>query len=201
MLTLNRLTYQWPGSKPQKVDLEATTGQIILISGPSGIGKTTLFDIISGFHEPKSGSLMWNGENLLQKPPWVRPVSIMFQADNFFPHLSVRDNIMLGLNNSSEIATKMCNKLEFLRVLSLLDRRTEQLSGGELQRVTLVRALMREKPILLLDEPFSALDKTMTENASDLIFKHTKETQSVTLIISHQDVSLHLNISHKIELK
>tara|TARA_A100001011_G_C14005207_1_gene713142 strand:- start:90 stop:695 length:606 start_codon:yes stop_codon:yes gene_type:complete len=201
MLTINSLTYQWPGSKLQKVDLEVCPGQIVLISGPSGIGKTTLFDIISGFHEPKSGALIWNGENLLQKPPWVRPVSAMFQADNFFPHLSVGDNIILGLKNSLELTTKMHNKLEYLGVLSLLDKRTEQLSGGELQRVTLVRALMREKPILLLDEPFSALDKSMIKNASDLILGYTKETQSVTLIISHQDVSLHLNTSHKIELK
>ena len=104
-------------------------------------------------------------------------------------------------NVSLELTTKMHNKLEYLGVLSLLDKRTEQLSGGELQRVTLVRALMREKPILLLDEPFSALDKSMIKNASDLILGYTKETQSVTLIISHQDVSLHLNTSHKIELK
>ena len=200
MLTINSLTFQWPGSKSQKVDLEVSPGQIVLISGPSGIGKTTLFDIISGFHEPKSGTIIWNGENLLQKPPWGRPVSIMFQADNFFPHLSVGDNIMLGLENSSELTAKMYNKLEYLGVLSLLERRTEQLSGGELQRVTLVRALMREKPILLLDEPFSALDKVMIKNATDLILRYTKEMQSVTLVISHQDISSDLNASHKIEL-
>ena len=201
MLTLSSLSYQWPGSKAQTVDLDMFSGQIVLISGPSGIGKTTLFDIISGFHEPKSGELIWNGENLLSKPPWVRPISTMFQADNFFPHLTVKDNIMLGLNKTKELTTKLYNKLEYLNVISLIDRRSDQLSGGELQRVALIRALMREKPILLLDEPFSALDKSMIEKASDLILRYMKEVQSVILIISHQDVSTYLNISHEIELR
>jgi thiamine transport system ATP-binding protein len=201
MLTLSSLTYKWPGSKSQTVDLDAYSGQIVLISGPSGIGKTTLFDIISGFHQPKSGALIWNGENLLSKPPWTRPISTMFQADNFFPHLSVRDNIVLGLNNTSELKTKLYNRLEFLNVLSLLDRRPEQLSGGELQRVTLVRALMREKPMLLLDEPFSALDQDMIKKASQLISSYTEEVQSVTLIISHQNISSNLNASQLLELQ
>jgi thiamine transport system ATP-binding protein len=124
----------------------------------------------------------------------------MFQANNFFPHLTVKDNIMLGLNNSKELTTKLYNKLEYLDVISLVDRRSDQLSGGELQRVALIRALMREKPILLLDEPFSALDKSMIKKASDLILRYKKEVQSVILIISHQDVSMYLNISHEIEL-
>ena len=107
---------------------------------------------------------------------------------------------MLGLKNSKELTTKLYNKLEYLNVISLVDRRSDQLSGGELQRVALIRALMREKPILLLDEPFSALDKSMIKKASDLILRYKKEVQSVILIISHQDVSMYLNISHEIEL-
>ena len=201
MLTLSSLTYQWPGSISQQVDLDANSGQIVLISGPSGIGKTTLFDVISGFHEPKSGFLKWNNENLLKKPPWARPVSTMFQLDNFFPHLSVEDNIMLGIKKTPKQTEELRKKLEFLNVFSLINKKSEQLSGGELQRLSLIRALMRKKPIILLDEPFSALDLDMVKNASQLISKHTEEEQSVTLIISHQDVSSFLRVSHRIILR
>ena len=201
MLTLTSLTYQWPGSVLQQIDLEAYAGQIVLIKGPSGIGKTTLFDVISGFHKPKSGTLRWNDENLLEKLPWERPVTTMFQADNFFPHLSVRDNLMLGLKKSAEQTEKMIKKLEFLNVFSLLNKKPEQLSGGELQRVSLIRALMRKKPLLLLDEPFSALDPYMVKKASELIVEYTEEVQSVTLIISHQTLTSPLYASHLIELR
>ena len=201
MLALNGLSYQQPGSILQEVNLIANVGQIILVSGPSGIGKTTLIDIISGFHQPKTGTVKWYNENLLAKPPWARPVSTMFQTDNFFPHLSVKENLLLGLKKTAKLSNKIQNKLEFLNVSTLLNRKSENLSGGELQRVSLVRALLREKPILLLDEPFSALDTDMVKKASKLILKYTKEMQSVTIVVSHRDVSAYLNANYQIELK
>ena len=201
MLALNSLSYQQPGSILQEVNLIANVGQIVLVSGPSGIGKTTLIDIISGFHEPNTGTVKWYNEDLLTIPPWARPVSTMFQTDNFFPHLSVKENLLLGLKKTPKQSNEIQNKLEFLNVSTLLNRKSEHLSGGELQRVSLIRALIREKPILLLDEPFSALDTDMVKKASKLILKYTKEIQSVTIIVSHRDVSAYLNVNHQIELR
>ena len=197
MLQINELIFKWPNSIQQEVNLEASTGEIVLISGPSGIGKTTLFNIISGFYEPVSGSVIFNGENLLSKPPWKRPVSTMFQSDNLFPHLSVRQNLMLGINKISE---DVQNHVHFLKIFSLIDQKCSELSGGELQRVALIKTLSREKPIILLDEPFSALDKDMVKKACFFIQEHTKRMNSITLIISHQNASAHLSIDQKISL-
>ena len=200
MLQINELIFKWPNSIQQEVNLEALAGEIVLISGPSGIGKTTLFNIISGFYEPISGSVFFNGRDLLSKPPWKRPVSTMFQSDNLFPHLSVKQNLMLGINNNSKNIENMKNKLTFLNIFSLFDRKSNELSGGELQRVALIKTLLRERPILLLDEPFSALDSDMIKKASLLIEEHTRTMNLVTLLISHQNVSANLVIDQKIQL-
>ncbi len=200
MLQLNKLIYQWPDSFSQEVNLNASKGEIILISGRSGVGKTTLFNIISGFYEPVSGSILFNGENLCVKPPWKRPVSTMFQSDNLFPHLSVKENLMLGIRNKLEHIENMKNKINFLDVNSLINRKSHDLSGGELQRIALIRTLLREQPILLLDEPFSALDLNMIKKASMLIEEQRQKMKSITLIISHQDVSSYLSANQIIEL-
>ena len=197
MLLINELIFKWPNSIKMEVNLEASAGKIVLINGPSGIGKTTLFNIISGFYEPVSGSVTFEGKNLLIIPPWKRPVSTMFQSDNLFPHLSVRQNLMLGVKNFSK---DIENKLNFLKLHSLIDRNSSELSGGELQRVALIKTLSREKPIILLDEPFSSLDRDMVKKACFFIQEHTKRMNSITLIISHQDASAHLAIDQKIRL-
>ena len=197
MLQINKLIFKWPNSIQQEVNLEASAGEIVLIGGPSGIGKTTLFNIISGFYETVSGSVIFNGKNLISKPPWKRPVSTMFQSDNLFPHLSVKQNLMLGIKNFSK---DIENQLYFLKIFSLINQKCSELSGGELQRVALIKTLSREKPIILLDEPFSALDEDMIEKASILIQEYTKSMNSITLIISHQDAGAYLAIDQRIQI-
>lgn len=197
MLQINELIFKWPNSIQQEVNLEASAGEIVLIGGPSGIGKTTLFNIISGFYETVSGSVIFNEKNLLSKPPWKRPVSTMFQSDNLFPHLSVKQNLMLGIKNFSK---DIENQLYFLKIFSLINQKCSELSGGELQRVALIKTLSREKPIILLDEPFSALDEDMIEKASILIQEYTKSMNSITLIISHQDAGAYLAIDQRIQI-
>ena len=197
MLQINELIFKWPNSIQQEVNLEASAGEIVLIGGPSGIGKTTLFNIISGFYETVSGSVIFNGKNLISKPPWKRPVSTMFQSDNLFPHLSVKQNLMLGIKNFSK---DIENQLHFLKIVSLINQKCSELSGGELQRVALIKTLSREKPIILLDEPFSALDEDMIKKASILIQEYTKRMNSITLIISHQDAGAYLAIDQRIQI-
>ena len=197
MLQINELIFKWPNSIQQEVNLEASAGEIVLIGGPSGIGKTTLFNIISGFYETVSGSVIFNEKNLLSKPPWKRPVSTMFQSDNLFPHLSVKQNLILGIKNFSK---DIENQLHFLKIFSLINQKCSELSGGELQRVALIKTLSREKPIILLDEPFSALDEDMIKKASILIQEYTKSMNSITLIISHQDAGAYLAIDQRIQI-
>ena len=197
MLQINELIFKWPNSIQQEVNLKASAGEIVLIGGPSGIGKTTLFNIISGFYETVSGSVIFNEKNLLSKPPWKRPVSTMFQSDNLFPHLSVKQNLILGIKNFSK---DIENQLHFLKIFSLINQKCSELSGGELQRVALIKTLSREKPIILLDEPFSALDEDMIKKASILIQEYTKRMNSITLIISHQDASAYLAIDQRLQL-
>ena len=197
MLQINELIFKWPNSIQQEVNLEASAGEIVLIGGPSGIGKTTLFNIISGFYEPVSGAVVFNEKDLLSKPPWKRPVSTMFQSDNLFPHLTVKQNLMLGIKNFSK---DIENQLYFLKIFSLINQKCSELSGGELQRVALIKTLSREKPIILLDEPFSALDVDMIEKASILIQEYTKSMNSITLIISHQDAGAYLAIDQRIQI-
>ena len=197
MLQINELVFKWPNSIQQEVNLKASAGEMVLIGGPSGIGKTTLFNVISGFYETVSGSVIFNDKNLLSKPPWKRPVSTMFQSDNLFPHLSVKQNLMLGIKNFSK---DIENQLHFLKIFSLINQKCSELSGGELQRVALIKTLSREKPIILLDEPFSALDEDMIKKASILIQEYTKRMNSITLIISHQDTSAYLAIDQRIQL-
>ena len=197
MLQINELIFKWPNSIQQEVNLKASAGEIVLIGGPSGIGKTTLFNIISGFYETVSGSVIFNGKNLISKPPWKRPVSTMFQSDNLFPHLSVKQNLMLGIKNFSK---DIENQLYFLKIFSLINQKCSELSGGELQRVALIKTLSREKPIILLDEPFSALDEDMIKKASILIQEYTKSMNSITLIISHQDAGAYLAIDQRIQI-
>ena len=157
MLQINELIFKWPNSIQLEVNLDASAGEIVLIGGPSGIGKTTLFNIISGFYEPVSGSVIFNGENLLSKPPWKRPVSTMFQSDNLFPHLSVRQNLMLGINKISE---DVQNHVHFLKIFSLIDRKCSELSGGELQRVALIKTLSRPiKASSSVIKPYQSLIK------------------------------------------
>ena len=197
MLQINELIFKWPNSIQQEVNLKASAGEIILIGGPSGIGKTTFFNIISGFYETVSGSVIFNEKNLLSKPPWKRPVSTMFQSDNLFPHLSVKQNLMLGIKNFSK---DIEYQLHFLKIFSLINQKCSELSGGELQRVALIKTLSREKPIILLDEPFSSLDGDMIKKASILIQEHTKKSKSTTLIISHQKAGPYLKVKKKIHL-
>ena len=104
---------------------------------------------------------------------------------------------MLGIKNFSK---DIENQLYFLKIFSLINQKCSELSGGELQRVALIKTLSREKPIILLDEPFSALDEDMIEKASILIQEYTKSMNSITLIISHQDASAYLAIDQRIQI-
>ncbi|WP_417308422.1 ATP-binding cassette domain-containing protein [Devosia sp.] len=189
MLRLDHLTYAHPGqASGYSFTLEAAPGEVTAVSGPSGSGKSTLLDLIAGFLAPTGGTLTLDGTSLIPQPPEHRPVSILFQSDALFEHLTAGRNIALGLPPGTPKATRQDRVTAALAEVGLPDvarQRAETLSGGEKQRVALARTLLRDRPILLLDEPFSALDDATRSSARDLVRGLTTQHGWITILVSH----------------
>ena len=174
---------------PMRFTLSVAHGEQIAILGPSGAGKSTLLNLIAGFLTPASGNMVINGEDHTTTPPSRRPVSMLFQENNLFSHLSVQQNIGLGLNPGLKLNASQREKIlhiaQQMRIDSLLERLPGELSGGQRQRVALARCLVREQPILLLDEPFSALDPALRQEMLTLVAEVCREKQLTLLMVSH----------------
>ena len=176
-------------------------GDILTINGPSGVGKTTLLNILAGFEQAEPGSdATWDDVDILELPVWQRPLSFLFQDGNLFDHLPCRKTIELALSPTGRVTESEKQlidiTLERLGIAHLCTRFPGELSGGEDQRMGLARALVRKSPILLLDEPFSALDLKARNDAIDLICQLTSEEQLAVLVVSHDhDDARRLNAS------
>lgn len=164
-LQVQGLTKVYPGaSRPavREVSLDVPAGAVVALAGPSGCGKTTLLRLIAGLERPDAGTVLGDGQAWNGWPPEQRPVALVFQSGALFPHLTVRENLTLGLRLQkapfAEMAGRLKEVAERLGLLPYLERWPEQLSGGERQRVALGRALMRRPRVLLLDEPLASLD-------------------------------------------
>lgn len=188
MLTLNKLTYLYD-HLPMRFDLQLEAGERVAILGPSGAGKSTLLSLVAGFLQSTSGQITLNGENHSHTPPAKRPVSMLFQENNLFSHLTVRQNMGLGLHPGLKLTSTQQKALQDIaRQVGLeecLDRLPSQLSGGQRQRVALARCLLRSQPILLLDEPFSALDPALRSEMLNLLDKVCREQNLTLLMVSH----------------
>jgi thiamine transport system ATP-binding protein len=171
-------------------DCAVPAGAAVAVAGPSGAGKSTLFNLIAGFERPATGHVTLLGEPMAGRDPAERPVSIVFQDNNLFAHLSVADNVGLGIDPGLKLGNDARDRVHaaLARVgLGGYERRLPgSLSGGERQRVALARALVRRRPILLLDEPFAALDPAMRADMAGLISDLRMETGSTILFITHQ---------------
>ncbi len=189
MLQADRLVYTHPGaSLTFELSFAARPGEVTNVSGQSGAGKSTLLDLIAGFLDPASGTLTLDSRNLLPLPPEERPVSILFQSETLFEHLSAARNIELGLPRGLAKGDKDVRIAEALAEVGLpgvMAQRAETLSGGEKQRVALARTLLRNRPVLLLDEPFSALDDATRATTRQLVKSLTERHQWITLLVSH----------------
>jgi spermidine/putrescine transport system ATP-binding protein len=146
-----------------RVDLRVGAGEFFSLLGPSGCGKTTTLRLIGGFDRPTEGRILLDGRDLSGTPAHRRPINTVFQSYALFPHLTVAQNVEYGLRwrrgiDRAERRRRAAEALELVRLGRLAARRPDQLSGGEQQRVALARALVREPAVLLLDEPFGALD-------------------------------------------
>lgn len=170
-------TFPGPGGQPipalRDLSLSAAPGERLVLLGPSGSGKTTVLRLIAGLEAPDSGRVRLDGQDQAGVPPQDRDLGMVFQQAALYPHLSVRDNLRLGLRLRRHPAADMERRLQDvaarLRLESLLDRHPAALSGGEARRVALGRALMRQPRVLLLDEPLSQLDAPLrTQLRADL---------------------------------
>lgn len=188
MLSLTNLTYLY-NHLPMRFTFSARAGERLAILGPSGAGKSTLLSLIAGFLTASSGSLMLNGSDHRDSPPAKRPVSMLFQENNLFPHLTVAQNISLGLHPGLKLSHQQKQVLqEITRRVGLeeqLQRLPHQLSGGQRQRAALARCLVRQQPLLLLDEPFSALDPALRKEMLELVDEVCSERNITLLMVSH----------------
>ncbi len=188
MLVADNLTFAYPGQSEYCFSLEASAGEITAISGASGSGKSTLLDLLAGFIRPSAGRLMLDGADLLPSMPENRPVSLLLQADNLFDHLSAAENAALGLPRHTEKADRSQRVESALAEVGLAGfeaKSASTLSGGQKQRVALARTLLRNRPVLLLDEPFSALDDETRKTTRDLVAMLTRQHGWHTILVSH----------------
>ena len=179
---------------PMTFDLQVAAGERIAIVGPSGAGKSTLLNLIAGFVLPTQGKIWLNSENYTRSAPYERPVSMLFQENNLFPHLTVQQNLALGLKTSLKLTALEQDQIERVAdavgLTSFLSRLPNSLSGGQKQRVALARCLLRDKPILLLDEPFSALDPELRMEMLNLIDELCHSKSLTLLLVTHQPSEL-----------
>lgn len=188
MLKLTDITWLYH-HLPMRFTLSVARGEQVAVLGPSGAGKSTLLNLIAGFLTPASGTIMIEGQDHTTTPPSRRPVSMLFQENNLFSHLNVRQNIGLGLNPGLKLNAAQREKLHHIArqmgIENLLERLPGELSGGQRQRVALARCLVREQPVLLLDEPFSALDPALRQEMLTLVGDVCRDQQLTLLMVSH----------------
>lgn len=165
-------------------------GARVALIGPSGAGKSTLLGAIAGFEVPAAGRILWQGRDLAPLTPGARPVSLLFQDSNLFPHLTAAQNVGLGLRPSLRLSpqerAQVDGALARTGLAAFGDRKPAQLSGGQQSRVALARALLRARPLLLLDEPFAALGPALRAEMLDLVAEITAETGATLLMVSHE---------------
>lgn len=164
-------------------------GAIAAIVGPSGSGKSTLLNLIAGFETPQSGQIKIGNEDVTSLPPASRPVSMVFQENNLFAHLSVEQNVGLGrsanLKLNQQDRAAIATALERVGLKGKENRKPEALSGGERQRVAIARALVRARPVLLLDEAFASLGPALRHQMLDLVRELHKENGMTVLMVTH----------------
>lgn len=188
MLTLDKLRLS-QGDFRLSADLTVATGARVALIGPSGAGKSTLLNAIAGFLPPSAGRILWAGADITALAPGRRPLSILFQDQNLFPHLTVAQNLGLGLSPklrlSPEDPALIEDALARTGLAGLGARKPSELSGGQASRVALARCLLRARPLLLLDEPFAALGPALKSEMLALVAEMAAEQGTTLLMVSH----------------
>lgn len=188
MLTLEALRIS-QGSFDLCADWSVQAGARVVVIGPSGSGKSTLLMAVAGFLPLTSGRILWQGRDLADVAAGDRPVSMLFQDQNLFPHLTVAQNLGLGLSPRLRLTTAQADAvdqaLQRVGLVGMGARKPAQLSGGQQSRAALARALLRARPLLLLDEPFAALGPALKAEMLDLLEEVATTTGAAVLMVTH----------------
>ncbi len=189
MLALEGLRLE-QGAFALKADLTVATGAIVALIGPSGAGKSTLLAAIAGFLKPVAGRVLWDGVDLGGLAPGERPVAMLFQEGNLFPHLSVAENIGLALTPRLRLSeaerARVAEVLGRVGLDGLGDRLPGDLSGGQQSRAALARVLLQDRPLVLLDEPFAALGPGLRDEMLALTAEVLGGAGRTLLLVSHE---------------
>jgi len=192
VIELHSLFYKAGKFSLEDISFRVDEGETLVILGPTGAGKTVLLELIAGFRSPKKGSMFINESEITHLPPEKREIGMLYQDYLLFPHLDVFDNIAYGLKTknlrSSEIGRRVQEIAERLGIHELLERRPKKLSGGEQQRVALARTLAIDPKILLLDEPFSAVDPNTRESLMRELRKILEEDSMPVVYVTHDQI-------------
>lgn len=188
ILRVEDLSLTW-GDFTLSGSLVVPGGQLLAVIGPSGAGKSTLLSAIAGFAPPGAGRILWDGRRIDGLPPWQRPVAVLFQDANLFPHLTVTRNAALALDprgrmNAAQAET-VARMLESVGLAGFGDRRPGQLSGGQQSRAALARVLLMERPLVLLDEPFAALGPGLKDEMLTLAATRLRAAGRTMLLVTH----------------
>jgi thiamine transport system ATP-binding protein len=177
------------GSQRFHFDCGIDEGRITAVTGPSGSGKSTLLNLVAGFETPDSGRVLFSGKDMTALHPGKRPLSLVFQDNNLFAHLDLFTNIGLGIHPALKLAPEdrraVSDALDRVGLGGYERRKPGTLSGGERQRAAFARALVRRRPLLLLDEPFASLDPDLRLSMSELLLDLHRENGNTILIVTH----------------
>ncbi len=201
MLKIEHLSLR-RGDWQRHYDLQVATGTILTLQGRSGAGKSALLWAIAGLEQAVSGDIRWQNTSLLPLPIEQRPVSMLFQEHNLFEHLSVRNNLKLGLNFGSGQAwfAAVQAGAAALEIEDKLDSQPADLSGGQRQRVAILRTLLRPEPLILLDEPFAELDAVTRSLALAWVKQTARQHHKTLLVVTHQNEDVEQLADHNIIL-
>ena len=189
MIRLDKVSFRYEQME-MLFDAAFPEASFTAVIGPSGSGKSTLLNLIAGFEDPVSGRVVINGSDVTALPPDQRPLSMIFQDNNVFAHLDLRQNVALGVSPSLRLDAEQGKRVDAalteVGLSALAHRLPGEVSGGERQRVAIARALVRDRPVLLLDEPFAALGPALRRDMLDLV-KAMQQSRSMTIImVTHQ---------------
>lgn len=170
-------------------DWDVAQGRKVAVIGPSGAGKSTLIGAIAGFQTLERGKIVWESTDISSLLPGKRPVAMLFQDGNLFPHLSVAQNVGLGMRPDLRLdrgqKDRVAAAIQRVGLSGLESRKPGELSGGQQSRAALARVLVQDRPIILLDEPFAALGPALKAEMLDLVAALVQETGATLLMVSH----------------
>ena len=207
VLEINNLSHGYNENNEflQNINLDISSGEKVAILGPSGCGKSTLLRLIAGLEKPNTGDIKINGQlvssNNFLTPPEKRNIGLVVQEKALFPHLSIHANISFGIKKDKEKNTIVSDLLNLFKIEDLKNKYPHEISGGEQQRVALARSLAPNPKFLMLDEPFSALDKNLKESLYEEISEVFSRKNSTILLVTHDNSEAQIMTDRQIKME